>query len=567
MATSTSTDQGRNSTSTTPWNQSAIRTLEDHGHLNVSPTALKPKLLCRTLRASQSQNESKTYLVVHSHLRRLHLFVDDHLQQVWGFEEDIISFCWNDTNDEGETISELPLTLLVATKDERVWSLVVLSKAAKKDETIQAEKRKDSDGDVRTVIKIEDSDEDEVKVEEIELWNDEDGLLEDSFDQIQETTLPPSKRQRIESPTRTDIKTEVKVEVANVDATKDLIDLESQNARIVKHNRILQTLQAAILTPNGNEKQDDLPAPLMDVVVTAFVRNIAKGATGQRRYVAQITFSSSLDIDWSQSWTAAIRTLESRDGCSHGKTLSPSLQREVFVSLTGLSRKNPLTQEIELDVPRMRLPIKMDVGLHYHEELTVGKSRFSTYFFIESFELDALHFAEPSRETFPGMHSSHNIPSSADQQTLAKQSSHAIVRELVDSCQLCKDASGRESREPLAFTFETTEIQLAQCLSAVLGDCLPEERTRTLIQSAMRAAVIIPDSCLSYAVADSPHANTNTNAFNMNDDAHTTVWIQLEEKAHRDTFIEASMQVRGADPMRVAVVHRALKERLAMLFD
>lgn len=162
----------------------------------------------------------------------------------------MVSFCWNDSNDKKEIVSDSAPRLLVATKDERVWSLTVLKEPGSeglKQTNYKKNIEEEKDEDLRAVIKIEDDDEENSKIEEIELWNDEDGMLEDSFDPSQEDTQPPPKRQKIESPSpqlsqRPVFKTESNVEIVNVDASKDLVDSEvSMLANIKERITILST--------------------------------------------------------------------------------------------------------------------------------------------------------------------------------------------------------------------------------------------------------------------------------------------------------------------------------------
>lgn len=107
-------------------------------------------------------------------------------QRIWDFEKEIITICWNDREAKRKDLED-STELLVGTVDERVWNVALMSS----EEAIFPPK-KNPDSELLTVIKIEDDDKD---IEEIELWNDEDGLL-DGFDQLQDGAEPPSKRQR-----------------------------------------------------------------------------------------------------------------------------------------------------------------------------------------------------------------------------------------------------------------------------------------------------------------------------------------------------------------------------------
>lgn len=110
------------------------------------------------------------------------------LQRIWDFEKDIASICWNDTEAKGKD-QRNSTELLVGTVDGRVWNVALLNPAE-----APIPPKTSIDSELRTVIKIEDDEEKDL--EEIELWNDEDGLL-DGFDQLQDVSEPPLKRQRI----------------------------------------------------------------------------------------------------------------------------------------------------------------------------------------------------------------------------------------------------------------------------------------------------------------------------------------------------------------------------------
>lgn len=274
-----------------------------------------------------------------------------------------------------------------------------------------------------------------------------------------------------------------------------------------------------------------------------------------------------------------IRTAESPLACPHVNVAGLCLQREVFVSLAGLSPREPWIQEVELDLNKTRLPLRVQVGLQYTETLSPeGGRRFSTYFFIENFRLDALHFAEPYREVASGAHSRPpNVNMLFNEQTHKENSADAVAKEVGSEfdCVSCKKKREQDSREPLLFSFDASEIQLVQCISAILADCLPDEKVRAMIQTAKRAAVVVPDICLPGPLVANANANANANAsasVNINTvlrttDTHRVVWITLEERGRDGSVINASLQVKGSNPVRVASVHQALQKRIAALFD
>ncbi|KAF9277865.1 hypothetical protein BGZ68_008954 [Mortierella alpina] len=132
---------------------------------------IQPTLLAKVIPAAPSPTTA-TLLVVHSQPRLLYEILDNKLHQTWSFPQDIVAICWNVstlTHSENRTQS-----LLVATTDGTIWNLLLgLSTNSKEDSREDSREDRKDQLSQQVTIKIEDSE------EEVELWNDEDGLLED----------------------------------------------------------------------------------------------------------------------------------------------------------------------------------------------------------------------------------------------------------------------------------------------------------------------------------------------------------------------------------------------------
>lgn len=102
-----------------------------------------------------------------------------------------MSFCWTGASDNVQ-INSKPPRALIATEDGRIWSISLQGSegpaAATRNEKTTARQHS-----TRVTIEINDSED-----EDIELWNDEDGLLESS--EKLDSLTPATKRQRISSP-------------------------------------------------------------------------------------------------------------------------------------------------------------------------------------------------------------------------------------------------------------------------------------------------------------------------------------------------------------------------------
>lgn len=114
-------------------------------------------------------------------------------QRTWSFPSDIVSFCWVGASDNVQADPKL-LRALIATEDGRIWS-IPLQLAEAPEAGVRNENSTVRQQPARVTIEINDSEDEE----EIELWNDEDGLL-DSPEKLSSLTSPATKRQRISSP-------------------------------------------------------------------------------------------------------------------------------------------------------------------------------------------------------------------------------------------------------------------------------------------------------------------------------------------------------------------------------
>ncbi|KAF9947383.1 hypothetical protein BGZ70_002702 [Mortierella alpina] len=150
--------------------------------LHLGSPCIQPTLLCKVIPAAPNLNTA-TLLIVHSQPRLLYEILNNELNHTWSFPQDVVTFCWNEatlTHSEDHAQS-----LLVATVDGIVWNIPLGQSADSKDGCNDQLSQ-------QVTIKIEDSE------EEVELWNDEDGLLED-IDKL-DSISPAPKRFRSASP-------------------------------------------------------------------------------------------------------------------------------------------------------------------------------------------------------------------------------------------------------------------------------------------------------------------------------------------------------------------------------
>ncbi|KAH7056796.1 hypothetical protein BKA57DRAFT_451469 [Linnemannia elongata] len=202
-----------------------------HTH-STSPSAGPP--LLQQLNYN-NRNQQQLVIIIHSHPTTLHLFTNNSLQSVWSFPHPIVSYSYscsnNSSNSKGtkqrqqhQEREENGIVLVVATQDGSIWNVPVpvtntndnnsLNQGGSRGSTKYQASTTTALGKRRTppllppspeiAIKIEDDDNCEIleaEGEEVELWNDEDGLVVDEdFDALDSHLPRANKRQRTASP-------------------------------------------------------------------------------------------------------------------------------------------------------------------------------------------------------------------------------------------------------------------------------------------------------------------------------------------------------------------------------
>ncbi|KAG0328937.1 hypothetical protein BGZ99_004011 [Dissophora globulifera] len=167
--------------------------------VHLPPPAVRPTslLAARLPRASVGLSAPAIdILLVHSQPRLLNELVNDEVLRTWSFPADIVSFCWADSVSSPHLGNTEQPAALVATADGHIWRI-----SLHRHEEPPQQPKATAAGPTelsRVTIKIEDSDDEVEEEEEFELWNDEDGLLEDP--EKLDSLSPASKRQRTSSP-------------------------------------------------------------------------------------------------------------------------------------------------------------------------------------------------------------------------------------------------------------------------------------------------------------------------------------------------------------------------------
>ncbi|KAG0092082.1 hypothetical protein BGZ93_008503 [Podila epicladia] len=178
--------------------------------LDFSPPSISNPSLLATELQDGSHN---TLLMVHLHARILYE-VNHELKRTWIFPKDILAFVWADTSSS----LSYP-TLIVATVDGRIWSIMG-QRPPPPSSSAQTPEPAKQDVKVKQEPELIVIDEEE---DEIELWNDEVGLL---LQDVDFDTVPEKKRRRTQSPPAMDADPRPSIEVVSIDASKDLLGSE-----------------------------------------------------------------------------------------------------------------------------------------------------------------------------------------------------------------------------------------------------------------------------------------------------------------------------------------------------
>lgn len=276
--------------------------------------------------------------------------------------------------------------------------------------------------------------------------------------------------------------------------------------------------------------------------------------------------------------------------CPHRKNSESGRHNEVFASLADLSPHTPWTRDFDIDLQSLDLPLTITLGLQLHEEKHKSADNLvSAYFYVESFDLDAIHFAEPVRDPPKGFTSFSTYASSTRTQALggggggetnrSQDSIRRMYRPLSEhdnECQECVQELTESNLKPIAFVIDTQEIQAAQCLPALLGDGVPSDRMMALVQSAFRGSLYLPEECLprtaeveASSTSGLPWQQTAGLALASQPDIGK-VWVTMETKDNTgstNSIVSATLSVKGLDPKRIRIVYRALERRVAELFE
>ncbi|KAF9405491.1 hypothetical protein BGZ94_003511, partial [Podila epigama] len=346
--------------------------------------------------------------------------------------------------------------------------------------------------------------------------------------------------------------------------------------------------------------------------------------------------------------------------CPHNEQERGFYQEE-SASLDTLSRHSPWTRDLEVNLERLALPILMRIGLSYQEpdpahdsddsekkedkrvndDMLKDKSEtiqgsdeapsprnyqqhqplLSTYFLVLDMELDVLHFVEPvvdlmKRQRLPppltlpyvsaggGAITSNNTATEDASRRNGNiiQNNHMSKKTPRQGCSLCFDQDMQQLRDammaPLKFQFNPNEIPFDLCLSALVTECLSQDKAQGIIQDERKVVMIVHEECLpplpeSWTVSSSSsssaasstsfkssYSSTRPSSLIPLAKSHrktreeqydqTMVWVLLERcedmvdsdsPAESDQKSAASIQVKGQDPRRVLAVYNALEQR------
>ncbi|KAG0000282.1 hypothetical protein BGZ79_006102 [Entomortierella chlamydospora] len=357
------------------------------------------------------------------------------------------------------------------------------------------------------------------------------------------------------------------------DARNNVSEAIRELDKLSERVRQLELESQSILSQSDNESvahaQSSSYTPIKTTFST-FVQTVAARFNGQRRYFVRLTIESTLNIDWSKGWSVALNLSTNPKTCLHMSEPTSTQNSDVTSSLEGLSPQAPWTQDIEIDMQNFSLPLTITLGLQFDDFSKTSKdNKLRGYFPVESLDLDVIHFSEPVRDRVkqnPAYYTQALAAlrdvrkSESDSGNLIERlptSAHKQEREREE----CKECA-RVAIKPLVFDIDTTEIKVAQCLPALLGDGVSHDRVKTLVHSSNRASLSIPDECLpmikpTRLIRKAP-ALTQCDA--------SLVWLMLEVKESTGSVVQASIDIRGVDHTRVLAVYHALEKRIFELF-
>ncbi|KAG0328069.1 hypothetical protein BG004_002610, partial [Podila humilis] len=374
---------------------------------------------------------------------------------------------------------------------------------------------------------------------------------------------------------------------------------EAENQRIATFNRIVHELQRTIATQSRQESEGGglATTPPVDVEVITFVQPARIGSSKKesRRHTIRLTMTSTLELDWKAGWSVGICLTPATSLCLHDKPSQANptggIYQEVFSSLDMLSSGCPWTQDLEIDLNKMQLPLQMSVGIYYQEPAasktadTTAEGRIqnsayqhhsplAAHFFIFDMELDVLHFVEPvlNKEKRRALQPP---ASSATAAAMAENSAAGFLSRDGGKCQRCDDELTRAMRTmplwpKLNIRIDTAEVPLQQYLSALLVEGWTKENASGIIQDSHKAVMTL----LPISLPRSPERGEGTmnvqqarSGGTIDQDEQRMVWVLLDEEENKESdVVSCVVQVRGHDPKLVMAVFLALQKRTKLMF-
>ncbi|KAG0307309.1 hypothetical protein BGZ98_000590 [Dissophora globulifera] len=360
-------------------------------------------------------------------------------------------------------------------------------------------------------------------------------------------------------------------------------ECQLENHRIARYNQLVQQLKSCVLSEPDGQAGDDPPVL---VSLTAFTQSVATGFNGSRRCFVRLNIRSAMNVDWSNGWSVVIRMYASGKACPHSPAANMQQHQEVITSLAGLAPQVAWAQDVNIDLHRFSLPLTLTVGLQLDETDTRSAgSRFAAYFAIESFVLDVIHFSEPVRDptrqqfsaflaqTMVQLRQPVKIATDAEVASDLSSKIYRLSDARDNACEECmKEGSARMEYlgvKPLVFKIDTSQIQVAQCLPALLGDGMAQDRAAAIVQSAYHASISVPEAHLPMSEAR-VSLQTERKQANLLQSDTSIVWLILSTKEgqgrQEKETVQVTVVVKGSDPRRTGAVHRALERRIEELF-
>ncbi|KAF9426324.1 hypothetical protein BGZ76_002812 [Entomortierella beljakovae] len=250
--------------------------------------------------------------------------------------------------------------------------------------------------------------------------------------------------------------------------------------------------------------------------------------------------------------------------CSHGPEPFPTIQHNVVSSIEGLSQYSPWTQDFEIDLDNLCLPITVSIGLQCNDMSKTSREKLGAYFPVESFDLDGIHFSEPVRDRSKQnpTYYAHAIGTSLELQKNNDDKPENPAKYSILSTDIndghCKDCISAVLK-PLTFRFNTSEVNITQCLPVLFGDGISNNQLEAVVHSSSRASFSIPDECL-------PLPRHWKKASNVQQNDTSLVWVILDVKEGSGSTAQATLDIKGADRTRVLSVYYALERRVDEFF-